>query len=188
MIRPYLQYLLPLALLTVAHNSVAQGKAEFGLGRVVSEAEIAAWDIDVMPDGRGLPPGSGTVAEGAEVYAQSCEQCHGAGGVGGHSGSLVGRLEGDQFPFANDPGIKKTIGNYWPYTTTIFDYIRRAMPADAPGSLSNGEVYGLVAWLLYRNEIVSSDTTLSADNLAEIRMPARDRFVPDDRRGGAVVR
>ena len=101
---------------------------------------------------------------------------------------LVGRLPGDAFPFAREPGTVKTIGNYWPYATTVFDYINRAMPFDAPGSLSSNEVYSLVAYLLYLNDIVPGDTTLSAENLAAIQMPSRKRFVPDNRRGGPEIR
>lgn len=163
-------------------------QGHYGLGRPVDPAEIALWDIDVMPDGSGLPPGQGTVSDGAALYQQHCAHCHGVDGVGGSYGSLVGRLEDDAFPFANDRSIKKTIGNYWPYATTVFDYIRRAMPLEAPGSLADGEVYSLVAWLLYRNEIIAEETMLSAENLATIKMPSRNRFVPDNRRGGAEVR
>jgi len=100
----------------------------------------------------------------------------------------VGRLPGDVFPFGRDPTIEKTVGNYWPYATTLFDYIRRAMPFDAPGSLSNEEVYSLVAYLLQENKIIEPNTPLNQSNLADIEMPARHRFVPDDRSGGNEIR
>jgi cytochrome c len=152
-----------------------------GLGRDVSPQEIKLWDIDVRPDGAGLPLGAGTVVQGEVVYRQQCVGCHGDKGVGGVNAALVGRISGDAFPFGQDPLVKKTIGNYWPYATTVFDYIRRAMPYARPGSLSNDEVYSLVAYLLYLNDIVDKDKRLDADNLAGIRMPSRNRFVVDDR-------
>jgi cytochrome c len=159
-----------------------------GLGRAVDAREIAAWDRDVRPDGKGLPGGRGSVQEGAQSYRQKCASCHGENGVEGPFDVLVGRLPDDAFPFGREPGTVKTIGNYWPYATTVFDYINRAMPYDAPGSLEADEVYALVAYLLYRNDIVAADTVLSADNLPGIVMPARHRFVLDNRRGGPEVR
>ena len=159
-----------------------EGSAEvLGLGRDVSPQEIKLWDIDVRPDGAGLPMGAGTVVQGEVVYRQQCVACHGDKGVGGVSAALVGRIAGDAFPFGQDPLAKKTIGNYWPYATTVFDYIRRAMPYARPGSLSNDEVYSLVAYLLYLNDIVDKDKRIDAANLAGIRMPSRNRFVVDDR-------
>ena len=152
-----------------------------GLGRDVSPQEIQLWDIDIRPDGAGLPAGEGTVAQGEVLYQQQCMSCHGDKGVGGVNEALVGRIANDEFPFGRDPRVKKTIGNYWPYATTVFDYIRRAMPFPQPGSLSNNEVYGLVAYLLYLNDIVGADKRLDAGNLAAIRMPSRNRFVVDDR-------
>jgi len=160
----------------------------FGLGRPVAADEIAAWDIDVRPDGHGLPLGAGSVAQGAQTFTEKCAFCHGESGVEGPFDVLVGRLPNDSFPFGRIPGTVKTIGNYWPYATTVFDYINRAMPFNAPGSLTANEVYALVAYLLHRNDIVPADTILSADNLASITMPAKQRFVPDDRHGGAEVR
>ena len=122
----------------------------FGIGRPATPAEIAALDIDVGPDGAGLPPGRGTAADGAPIYAARCASCHGKTGKEGPNDILVGRLPGDAFPFARDPSAPKTIGSYWPYATTVFDYIRRAMPPDKPGSLRDDEVYNLVAFLLSR--------------------------------------
>lgn len=152
-----------------------------GLGRDVSPQEIQLWDIDIRPDGSGLPAGQGTVAQGEALYSQQCMSCHGDKGVGGINEALVGRIADDAFPFGRDPRIKKTIGNYWPYATTVFDYIRRAMPFPQPGSLSNDEVYSVVAYLLYLNDIVDEDQRIDAGNLAAIRMPSRNRFVVDDR-------
>jgi mono/diheme cytochrome c family protein len=157
-------------------------KAErLGFGRAVSAQEIQLWDIDVRPDGAGLPKGNGSVAEGKVLYLQQCLSCHGDRGLGGVNEPLAGRIAGDAFPFGRDPGLKKTIGNYWPYATTVFDYIRRAMPFSQPGTLSDDEVYSLVAYLLHLNDIIDPDQHIGADNLAAIRMPSRHRFVVDDR-------
>ena len=182
----------PCALFLVLLNPVLAVEivppATFDLGRPVTADEIAAWDIDVMPDGRGLPEGEGSVRQGEQIYREKCIACHGENGTGGPFDALVGRLPDDAFPFALDPTAVKTIGNYWPYATTLYDYINRAMPHNAPGSLGNDEVYALVAYLLHKNDIVPEATVLSADNLATIIMPARHRFVPDNRRGGHEVR
>ncbi|MBI4408936.1 MAG: cytochrome c [Gemmatimonadetes bacterium] len=160
----------------------------FGFGRAAAPAEIAAWDIDVMPDGTGLPPGRGTAAEGVTIFAARCTACHGATGREGPFDKLVGREPREGFPFGQDPRLlsERTIGNYWPYATTLFDYIRRAMPFDAPGSLRPDEIYAVVAYLLYRNEIVPEDAVLDAQSLPRVVMPARDRFVRDNRRGAEI--
>ena len=159
----------------------------FGLGRTASPDEIAALDIDVGPDGAGLPPGEATVEEGLAVYAARCAACHGADGTGGPNDVLAGRLPGDAFPFATEP-VRSTVGNYWPYATTLFDYIRKAMPFEAPGSLTDREVYGTIAAILYFNELVSEDAVVDSALVAGLVMPARDRFVPDDRTGGPTIR
>jgi len=155
--------------------------ATFGIGRPATPAEIAAIDIDIHADGRGLPAGKGTPAEGEAIFAARCAGCHGKTGKEGPNDVLVGRDPRDGFPFWRDPKIPHTIGNYWPYATTVFDYIRRAMPPDAPGSLKNSEVYALTAFLLNRNELIAADAVLDAASLAKVVMPARDRFVPDTR-------
>ena len=164
--------------------------ATFGFGRAATPEEISAVDIDVMPDGRGLPPGSGSVAQGAKVYAQRCALCHGATGADPIAGSpkIVGAEPRDSFPFGRDPKLTKTVGNYWPYATTLFDYTRRAMPLDAPGSLTPDEVYAVVAWTLAQNRIIPDTAVMDARTLPAVRMPARDRFVSDARKGGTEVR
>ena len=161
----------------------AQSKAPaiFGIGRPATAAEVAAWDIDVRPDGTGLPPGHGTSTEGESTYAARCAGCHGKTGKEGPNDILVGRDPREGFPFSRDPKLPRTIGNYWPYATTVFDYIRRAMPPDAPGSLRDEEVYGLVAYLLFRNELIPAGAVMDASSLPKVMMPAHDRFVPDTR-------
>jgi cytochrome c len=156
-------------------------QTRLGIGRPATAAEIAAWDIDIGPDGAGLPPGRGTVSAGATIYAARCAGCHGKTGKEGPNDVLVGRYTGEGFPFSQNVNLVKTIGNYWPYATTVFDYIRRAMPPDAPGSLTDEEVYALTAHLLAWNELIAADTVMDAASLPKVRMPARDRFVPDTR-------
>lgn len=154
----------------------------FGIGRDASDEEIAAWDRDVRPDGQGLPAGSGTVTEGASIYAAKCAVCHGKTGIEGPNDRLV-RLPGEGFPDGDsaDSWTGRTIGNYWPYATTVFDYILRSMPQNVPGSLAADEVYALTAYLLWRNDIVTETTRLDAKSVAMIEMPARDQFHADDR-------
>jgi cytochrome c len=154
----------------------------FGIGRPATPAEIAAIDIDVGPDGAGLPPGRGTSADGAPIYAARCASCHGKTGKEGPNDILVGRLPGDAFTFARDQRAPKTIGSYWPYATTVFDYIRRAMPPDKPGSLQDDEVYALTAFLLASNELIPADAVVDATSLPKVKMPAREHFVPDARK------
>jgi cytochrome c len=165
----------------------------FGVGRLASDAQVAAWDVDVQPDGKGLPPGSGTVAQGAAVFAAKCAVCHGTAGEGqtgtpaaGQAAApkLVGRDPREGFPFGQDPKLVKTVGNYWPYATTVFDYVRRTMPITAPGSLTDNEVYAVVAFLLAQNEVIERTAVMNSRTLPAVRMPARDKFVPDDRKGG----
>ncbi len=151
----------------------------FGLGRAATAGEIEALDIDVRPDGTGLPAGQGTAADGARTWARACGGCHGQEGEGGTAAPVVGR----------DPSSRPpTVGNYWPYATTLYDYINRAMPRNAPGTLAADEVYGLVAWILAKNEIIATEAIMDAETLPKVAMPARSRFVRDDRRGGPEVR
>lgn len=161
----------------------------YDIGRAATPAEVAALDIAILADGTNLPPGRGTVAQGAMVFGAKCASCHGVRGEGmPPNPRLVGREPREGFPFGRDGKYVKTIGNYWPYATTLFDYVRRAMPLTAPGSLTNDEVYAVTAWLLAQNEVIRGDAVLDAAALRDVKMPARDRFVPDDRKGGAEVR
>jgi cytochrome c len=144
----------------------------YGLGRPARPDEVAGWNIDVAPDGAGLPPGSGDVAQGEAVFAEKCAACHGEKGAGG----LADRLVGGQGSLGTAKPIK-TVGSYWPYATTAFDYIRRAMPYGAPQSLSPHEVYGVVAYLLWLNNIVPRDAVLDRRSLPRIQMPNRNGFV-----------
>lgn len=158
----------------------------FGLGTVATPAEIAAVDIDVSPSGAGLPPGSGTPEDGAKVFAANCAPCHGANGEGKPPAypQLIGGPRGNT-DFASDANIPRTIGNYWPYATTVYGYIRRAMPLTAPGSLTPDQIYSVTAYLLYREGIIPAGTRLDARTLAAVKMPARSHFVLDDRQGSA---
>jgi mono/diheme cytochrome c family protein len=141
------------------------------LGRPVTPAEIAAWDISIQPDGTGLPPGGGTPAQGAKIYAQKCSACHGENARGGNNAALVG---GEKI--ANMDSTR-TIANFWPYSTTIFDYIRRAMPWPQPRSLSDNEVYALTAYILAENKIIGQSDSMNAETLPKVRMPNRDGFI-----------
>ena len=159
------------------------------IGHVASAALIAPIDIDANPAGVGLPAGQGTYAEGAATYALKCALCHGARGEGqGPNPRLVGVEPRDGFRFGTDASIPKTIGNYWPYATTLYDYIHRAMPLSAPGSLSPNETYALVGYLLAENEVVPRTAVMNALTLRAVQMPARRHFVPDDRAGGQPFR
>jgi cytochrome c len=141
----------------------------------------------VNPTGAGLPPGSGTYAQGSAVFAQKCASCHGAKGEGiAPAPALVGREPRDGFPFGKNPKFVKTVGNYWPYATTLFDYVRRAMPQSQPGSLTPDELYAVAAFILAENEIIPKEAVLNPTTLPAVRMPARDRFVLDDRAGITV--
>ena len=159
--------------------------ASFELGRAASAAEIAAWDIDVNPSGASLPPGRGTYAAGRALYAEKCAACHGAKGEGMPPAypRLIG-AEPRDFSFADDFTKPKTIGNYWPYATTLYDYLNRAMPLTQPGSLRPDEIYALVAYLLAENQVIAPDAVMDATSLPAVKMPGRDHFVPDDRTGG----
>lgn len=157
----------------------------YDIGARTTETELAGFNIDINPAGAGLPAGHGVAAEGAAVFGSKCAMCHGAQGEGaGTFPRLVGREPGDSFGFGRNVKLVKTIGNYWPYSTTLFDYVRRAMPLNAPGTLSNAEVYGLTAYLLAMNRIIGENEVMDARSLPRVRMPARDHFIADDRRGG----
>ena len=163
-------------LLLLGEVGAAEEPAPYGFGQPATEADIKAWDIDIDPNGVGLPPGRGTVQQGATVYANKCAACHGPSGTEGPQVPLVG---GQGSLTTNKP--VKTIGSYWPYATTLYDYIHRAMPFTAPQSLTPDEVYALVAWLLHENGIIPSDAAMDATTLPAVGMPNRDGFVPDPR-------
>jgi cytochrome c len=171
-----------------ALSGAAEWPGSFAIGHDATPAEIAALDIDFGPDGSGAPPGSGSVAEGKQVYDAKCAGCHGPTGQEGPNDRLVGREPRDGFPFGETRGIRKTIGNYWPYATTIFDYVNRTMPMTSPGSLAADEVYAVAAYILFLNEIILEDAIMNAETLPAVVMPARERFVPDNRVGGPKVR
>lgn len=169
----------------------AEPVRHYAIGRAATPAEVTAWSTEIGPDGAELPAGSGTVAAGAQIYALKCAGCHGAKGEGMEPAypALIGRdPKGENFVFASDFHITRTIGNYWPYATTVFDYVRRAMPLTQPGSLSNDDVYSLTAYLLAANQVIPMNSSLDAASLRAVKMPYVDRFVRDDRRGGHEVK
>jgi cytochrome c len=143
-------------------------------GVPVSAAEIARWDISIPPSGAGLPAGSGTARQGAQVYEQKCLVCHGVKGAGKPADTLVGGIGS----LATKTPVR-TIGSYWQYATTLFDYVRRAMPILNPLSLTNDEVYALTAYLLNLNGIIGEDVAMNAQSLPQVKMPNRDGFVSD---------
>ena len=175
-----------------ACNTNAERKRDvvnYGLGRTPDATQLAALDIDVDTSGHGLPRGQGTAAEGAILYVQQCAMCHGAKGEGIRpSPKLVGRTPAAGHVFANDAGASQTIGNYWPYATTVYDYVKRAMPLLTPGSLTPNQTYSLVAYLLSENGIIDSTQTMNAQSLPAVKMPARAFFVNDNRTGGVGFR
>ena len=160
-------FLMPIGISTAEES-------RYGFGQLATEADIEAWNIDVNPSGEGLPPGRGTVQEGAVVYATKCAACHGPTGTEGPKDRLVG----GQGSLATEHPIK-TIGSYWPYATTLYDYIFRAMPFTAPQSLTADEVYALVAWLLHQNGILPKDAVMGAATLPAVTMPNRNGFISD---------
>ena len=158
----------PLAIVAFASSVVlAQG-----FGKPVTEAEIAAWDISIMPDGSGLPPGSGTPEQGAPIFAAKCAACHGENAKGGVNAALVGGG-----PLTNGIETTKTIANFWPYATTLFDFTRRAMPWQQPRTLTDDEVYALTAYILALNTIIPENAVMNAETLPKVRMPNRDGFI-----------
>ncbi len=142
------------------------------LGKVMDEKDIAAWDIDVPPSGEGLPPGSGTASQGLVVYGQKCLACHGEDGAGKPADALVGGIGtlSSKYPM-------RTVGSFWPHATTLFDYVRRAMPYDKPKTLSSDELYAVCAFILAKNGIIADDFVLDAKSLPKVKMPNRDGFI-----------
>jgi len=159
------------AFLIVLGVPVVYAQESPGLGKPVGHDEVSQVDFTIMPDGEGLPEGSGNAVAGAEVYQQHCLACHGEGGAGGINDVLVG----GQGSLTTEQPIR-TIGSFWPYATTLFDYIRRAMPYQAPGTLSNNQIYSLAAYLLFRNDIIGQNVELNAETLPTVEMPNRDNF------------
>jgi len=143
-------------------------------GHPITPADIVPWDISIGPDGAGLPPGSGTASQGQVVYAAKCQACHGEKGAGGPNDTLVGGMGS----LAAGKSPVKTVGSYWPYATTLLDYIRRAMPFPETKSLTNDEIYAVSAYILNLNGIVGTDEVLDAQSLPKVKMPNRDGFIP----------
>ena len=141
------------------------------LGKPISQSDFAEWDINILPDGTNLPPGNGTAADGAKIFADKCALCHGDKGQGGIAARLIGG------PAKASLNGGKTIANYWPYATTLFDFIRRAMPYTQPRSLTDQEVYSLVAFILAENKLIGEDDEINATTLPKVHMPNRDNFV-----------
>jgi len=143
------------------------------LGKPIDEAAIAAWDISILPDGTGLPKGSGTPAQGAVIYAEKCALCHGDNGKGGGPAAA---LVSDNV-IAGISASQKTIKNFWPYSTTIFDFVRRAMPFQTPRSLTDDEVYALTAYILAENKLIGANEMMNAQTLPQVKMPNRENFI-----------
>jgi len=174
-----LAFALSLVLCVCAHAA-----ERYGIGRVISPEDLKAWDIDINGDGTGLPPGSGSVAEGERIYAEKCAGCHGDKGEGKAVPGAVGgfdRLVGG-YGTLDKASPVATVGSYWPYATTLFDYVRRAMPFNAPQSLTDDEVYAVCAYVLHMNGIIPADAVLDAKALPQIAMPNRHGFVTEDPR------
>jgi S-disulfanyl-L-cysteine oxidoreductase SoxD len=146
-----------------------------GLGKPLSESDIKQWDIAVLPDGTNLPSGSGTPAQGAKIFAEKCSACHGDAGKGGVMPYFPALVGGQ--PLTNGIDTVKTIANYYAYATTIFDYVRRAMPYNMPRSLSDDEVYALTAYILALNKLIGDNDTMDAKTLPQVHMPNRDNFI-----------
>ena len=143
------------------------------LGQSATPGQIAAWDTDIAPDGAGLPAGRGTVAEGEVIYNSMCSACHGEKGEGKPNDRLVG----GQGTLAGDQAAVKTVGSYWPYATSLFDYTRRAMPWNAPKSLTDDQVYAVTAYILSLNGIIGANEEMNAQTLPRVPMPNRDDFI-----------
>lgn len=152
--------------------AVAEKRLAPQLGKPITNEQAQAWNLNVFPDGTGLPPGRGTASDGRVIFEAQCVSCHGEGGRGNTAEELIGE---PLKPTKDNPS--KVIGAYWPYATTIYDFIRRSMPPTAPGSLSSDQVYALVAYLLSANGIISATAEVSQTTLAKVQMPNRDGFI-----------
>ena len=163
--------------LILACPAMAQAPNYKNVGRTPTPDEIAAWDISVGPDGKGLPPGQGSAKQGAPIFAAKCAVCHGDQGQGGKIGPrVVGGIADTKTLTTLRP--VRTVGGYWPYATTVWDFIRRAMPRDQAGTLTPNEVYALTAWILYKSNIIQEGDVLNAKTLPKVQMPNRNGFVP----------
>ncbi len=160
------------ALLLTSADDAAPRQAGPNLGRPAPRSMVNAWNLDVFPDGRGLPAGQGDAVEGKSVYQRFCQSCHGEEGRGGSAEELAGAAHG----LTDDPP-DKTIGTYWPYATTLFDFTRRSMPLNAPGTLDNDQLYAVTAYLLYLNGIIEQRTVMNASSLPTVKMPNRGGFI-----------
>jgi len=165
-----------LSLVLLAATTLAAQSSKYGAGQPATPAQIRDLGAAIAPDGTGLPEGSGTVAAGREVFKTHCARCHGENAGGGVGGNLVG----GQGTLATARPIK-TVGSYWPYATTVWDYTNRAMPFDQPGLLKADEVYAVVAYMLNLNGIVGNDQVMDAKSLPKVKMPNRDGFISDPR-------
>jgi S-disulfanyl-L-cysteine oxidoreductase SoxD len=165
-------FLLPVIVLLTSGIALAQSPT-YKVGRPPTDAEMRAWDNVVGADGKVLPPGSGTAVEGAKIYAVKCAYCHGKTGVEGPYPRLIGGKG-----TLNTPTPILTTGSFWPYATTIWDYINRSMPRDAEGSLTPNEIYSLTAWLLFKNDIIKETDVIDPKTLVELQMPNRNGFYP----------
>jgi cytochrome c len=167
-------------MVSAASTAFAQSQDRYGFGTPVDPQDLSKY-FAIPADGTGLPPGNGTAAEGARVFADNCAACHGDKGQGNPAKGIGGdRLLGGRGTLASDAPIK-TVESYWPYATTLFDYVKRAMPLSAPGSLSDNDVYAVVAYLLSEAKIIKPADTMNATTLPKVIMPNRDGFVPDPR-------
>ncbi|MCX7113188.1 MAG: cytochrome c [Proteobacteria bacterium] len=164
-----------LALICATVTSFAAAAEGPRLGKPANRQEIAAWNLTVFPDGKGLPPGHGSAVEGKAIYERHCASCHGNNGLGGSGEELAGAKHR-----LIDSNPDKTIGTYWPTATTLFDFVRRSMPPDAPGSLSNDQIYAVCAYLLHLNGIIPESSTLNAVDLPKVKMPNREGFIRVD--------
>ncbi len=164
----------------VMTHALADDNNPYGFGRPASAADIARLDIDVRPDGRGAPPGQGNYIQGKKIYAEKCAACHGVDMAEPVKGTGAAALRGGRGSLASGKA-KKTVESYWPYASTLFDYIKRAMPFNAPGSLNDNEIYAVAAYILTEDGIIDKTTVLDAKTIAEIKMPNRDGFIPDPR-------
>lgn len=149
---------------------------KYGVGREAHPSEIESWDITIGPDGKELPPGNGTALEGERVYEVRCKECHGDRGIGGDHAGFLGKPE----QLLQKPPVR-TVGSYWPYATTLFDYTRRAMPFEEPGTLSADQIYSVTAYILHLNGIIGQDEEINQDTLPNVQMPNSNGFIPDPR-------